>query len=300
MDHFLREIAHIENERRVALTSAYPALLPLVLESKRALRSMVYAAHPQFKTARANSTSNSNSTPSQTNDTWFHVTDHSSPLYRKYNKRELDEGKIENINIAIAHLNGLVIPPGKTFSFWKHVGRPSSKRGFKKGLVLANGRLKEDIGGGLCQLSNLIAYMFACTECAFVERKHHSRDVFPDSNRSVPFASGATIFYNLIDLRIKNTYPFPVRLNLRTTDTQLRGSIDIPVTQNYFIKLEERESYFIQSARTKKIYRCNNLSRVFYEKNTRNKIKKEPLWSNVAEVMYDKRDIMQAIVVANG
>lgn len=293
MERFLREIAHIENSKRVALTSAYPALLPLVLESKRALHSLAYTLRPQFRTTRANL----NSATSPTRDSWFHVADHSSPLYRKYNKRELDEGKIENINIAITSLNGLVIPPGKIFSFWKHVGRPSAKRGFKKGLVLANGRLKEDVGGGLCQLSNLIAYMFACTECAFVERQHHSRDVFPDNNRTVPFASGATVFYNLIDLQIKNTYPFPVRLNVRTTDTQLRGSIDMPVQLDYFIKLEEREHFYIKSARTHKVYRCNKLSRVFYEKNTRNKIKEVPLWVNVAQVMYDERDIKQEVVL---
>lgn len=279
MDFFLNEINKIENDNRIALTSKYPILLPFILESRRFSRSMFYNLHPKFKTIN-----------SQT-DTWFHLTEHSSPLYRKYNKKELDEGKIENIKIAIKNLDGIVIYPGKVFSFWKHVGRSSSKRGFKKGLVLSNGHLKEDVGGGLCQLSNLIAYMFACTECLFIERKHHSRDVFPDSNRTVPFASGATVFFNLIDLKIKNTYPFPLKLNLRTTDTQLRGSIDGAIQLDYFVKLEEQESCFIKSKKTNKLYRCNNLSRVFYKKNTKNEIKKENLWKNIAEVMYDENSI---------
>jgi vancomycin resistance protein VanW len=239
------------------------------------IRSIFYTIHPKYRTSNSQ------------DSVWFHLTEHSSPLYRKYNKRELDEGKIENIKIAIKNLNGIVIPPGNVFSFWKHVGRSSSKRGFKKGLVLSNGHLKEDVGGGLCQLSNLIAYMFACSECEFVERKHHSKDVFPDSNRTVPFASGATVFFNLIDLKIKNTYPFPVKLNLRTTDTQLRGSLDAPVMLDHFVKLEETESHFVTSEKTKKVYRCNRLNRVFYKKNTKEKIGEENLWENIAEVMYD-------------
>jgi vancomycin resistance protein VanW len=287
MDFFLNEIKKIETNNRVALTSKYPSLLPFILESKRIVRSAFYNFHPKFKTVNSITSS------------WFHLAEHSSPLYRKYNKKELDEGKIRNIKIAIKSLNNLVIPPGKVFSFWKHVGRTSSKRGFKNGLVLSNGHLKEDIGGGLCQLSNLIAYMFACSECSFIERKHHSKDVFPDNNRVVPFASGATVFFNLIDLKIKNNYPFPLKLNLRTTNTQLRGSIDLPVSLNYFVKLEEKKSFFIKSIKTKKLYRCNGLNRVFYKKNTRDKIKEDVLWANTAEVMYDESHIKQAILLAD-
>lgn len=285
MDFFLQEIKKIERSKRVALTRVYPMLLPLVLEGKRFMRWMVYTLHPKFRTSR------------DTGLAWYHITEHSSPLYRKYNKRELDEGKIENIKIAIKQLDGIVIPPGHVFSFWKHVGRSSADRGFKTGLLLSNGFLREGVGGGLCQLSNLIAYMFACSECVFVERKHHSKDVFPDNNRSVPFASGATVFFNLIDVKIKNTYPFPIKLNLRTTDTQLRGSISAPVSLSYVVKVEEKESGFIQSSLTKNIYRCNKLHRVFYEKHTKTRIKEEPLWKNVAEVMYDPSNITQPVRV---
>jgi vancomycin resistance protein VanW len=240
MKKFLKQIHNQEKQTRRAFTSRHPFMLPFILESKRMLRSINYKFNPKFKTQKTKDT------------TWFHLTEHSSPLYRKYNKRELDEGKIENIKIAIKSLNEIVIPSGKVFSFWKHVGRTSKRKGFKSGLVLSDGQLKEDIGGGLCQLSNMLAYMFACSECIFVERKHHSRDVFPDYNRTIPFASGATIFFNLIDLKIKNTYPFPIKINLRTTDTQLRGSLSVPISLDYFLKLEEKESCFIKSKKTKK------------------------------------------------
>ena len=250
-------------------------------------RSLFYGLHPKFKMGKSK------------NEKWFQITAHSSPLYRKYNKKDLDDGKVQNIKVAIKSLDGILIPPGKTFSFWRHVGRSSAKRGFKKGLVLSAGQLKEDVGGGLCQLSNLIAYMFACSECVFIERKHHSRDVFPDYERVIPFASGATIFFNLIDLKIKNSYPFPIQLNLRTTDTQLRGSLSAPAPLNYSVKLEEKESYFIKSSNTDRLYRCNRLHRVFYKKGTKEKIQEEPLWLNVAQVMYDEKNLKREILSAD-
>jgi len=284
MEEYLKQINKLEQTRRIALTSKYPQLLPFILEFKRVICSMRYNFDSRFRTKKSKDLE------------WFHLVEHSSPLYRRYNKRELDEGKVENIKIAIQSLNDVVIPPGKTFSFWKHVGRSSRKRGFKNGLVLSGGQLKEDIGGGLCQLSNLIAYMFACTECAFVERKHHSRDVFPDYNRTIPFASGATIFFNLIDLKVKNNYSFPIKLTLRTTDTQLRGSLSSPFSLDYFVKLEEKESFFIKSKKTNNLYRCNRLHRVFYEKNTKKKMKETSLWLNTAQVMYDEKSVKQEIL----
>jgi len=287
MHDYLKQIKILEQRNRIAITSRYPILLPFILESKRTIRSMFYKLHPKFKMEKSK------------NEKCFHLTEHSSPLYRKYNKKELDDGKVNNIKIAIKSLDGIVIPPGKTFSFWKHVGRSSSKRGFKKGLVLSAGQLKEGTGGGLCQLSNLIAYMFACSESVFVERKHHSRDVFPDYDRIVPFASGATIFFNLIDLKVKNVYPFSIKLNLHTTDTQLRGSLSVPMPLDYFVKLEEKESYFIKSTKTDKLYRCNKLYRIFYKKITKKKIKEELLWLNVVQVMYDEKSIKKEIILAD-
>ncbi len=286
MNIYNQQIKKMGTNNRVALTRQYPVLLPVILETKILLRSLRYNLNPIFNFKK------------QTIGTQFNLIEHSSPLFRKFNARELDEGKIENINIAIKHLNGIIIPPGTVFSFWKHVGRPTVKKGFKKGLVLSGGQLKEDIGGGLCQLSNLIAYMFACTECYFVERKHHSKDVFPDSGRTIPFASGATVFFNLIDLKVKNTYSFPLKLNLRTTATQLRGSISAPIQLDYSIKIKETDSAFIKVG-TNKIYRCNTLKRIYYEKHTHEQIKQNLLWVNVAEVMYDEKNIKKPILSLN-
>ena len=72
------------------------------------------------------------------------------------------------------------------------------------GMVLHNGGFKPGVGGGLCQLSNLIYWMTLHTPLTVVERWRHSYDVFPDAERTQPFGSGATVAYNHIDLQIRN------------------------------------------------------------------------------------------------
>jgi vancomycin resistance protein VanW len=53
-------------------------------------------------------------------------------------------------------------------------------------------------------MSNLIYWMTLHTPLTVVERHRHGYDVFPDSNRTQPFGSGATCFYPYGDLMIQN------------------------------------------------------------------------------------------------
>ena len=48
----------------------------------------------------------------------------------------LQENKAVNIGLACKKLNGLVIHPGETFSFWQTIGATSKRRGYKDGRVL--------------------------------------------------------------------------------------------------------------------------------------------------------------------
>ena len=58
--------------------------------------------------------------------------------------------KVTNLRLAIAHLVGLLIRPGQTFSIWYLVGRPTTRKGYLPGLVLNQGKITNGIGGGLC------------------------------------------------------------------------------------------------------------------------------------------------------
>lgn len=150
---------------------------------------------------------------------------HKTPLLRKLKDVDmyLQYNKITNLKIAVGRLNSIVIYPGELFSYWKLIGKPTRSKGYVDGMVLFCGTFHAGTGGGLCQLSNLIYWMTLHTPLTVKERYRHSFDIFPDSNRTQPFGSGATCVYNYRDLMIQNNTSQPYQLCLKVTDDYLTG-----------------------------------------------------------------------------
>jgi vancomycin resistance protein VanW len=156
----------------------------------------------------------------------FEYFSHSTPLYRQLKNVDMymQENKVVNLKIAAARLQNIILRPGETFSYWKVIGKPTAKKGYLKGMVLKSGEVTAAVGGGLCQLSNLIYWITAHTPLTVVERHRHGYDVFPDSGRSQPFGSGATCFYNYGDLMIKNDCDVSFQLRLAVGEKELEGA----------------------------------------------------------------------------
>lgn len=153
--------------------------------------------------------------------------EHRSTLLRKLKDVDmyLQHNKVENLRLAIARIDGVVIRPGETFSVWRMVGRPTKRKGYREGMMIHNGRVATGTGGGLCQLGNLLYWMALHTSLTVKERWRHSYDVFPDVNRTVPFACGATLAYNYIDLQLYNGTDATFKINLWLDDEYLHGKI---------------------------------------------------------------------------
>lgn len=165
------------------------------------------------------------------------VAAHATPLVRDLAglDPDLQRGKVTNLRIAAARLDGLVLAPGQVLSFWWHVRRPTARRGFVDGLVLDHGELRAGTGGGLCQVTNLLSWLTLHTPLEVTERWRHSYDVFPDADRTQPFGSGATCAWPSLDLQVTNPTDAPFRLSLRVGETHLEGAwtSDRPVGLRY-------------------------------------------------------------------
>jgi vancomycin resistance protein VanW len=152
---------------------------------------------------------------------------HKSFLLRPLKNVEmhLQHNKVTNLKIAIRHLDKVIIKPGQTFSIWRLVGRPTKSKGYLEGMTLHNGKISTDTGGGLCQLGNLLYWMALHTPLTIKERWRHGYDVFPDINRTIPFACGATLSYNYIDLQLENNTDYFFQINLWLDKEYLNGEI---------------------------------------------------------------------------
>lgn len=176
----------------------------------------------------------------------YSVAQHRSFLLRPLKDVEmyLQHNKTTNLQLAINNITGIVIKPGETFSLWKLVGRPTKQKGYLEGLTLENGKIGKGIGGGLCQLGNLLYWMALHTPLVVTERWRHSYDVFPDVNRKLPFGSGATLSYNYIDLQLHNPTDKVFQLNLWIDDGYLHGEVRSDKAAEYNYEVFESDHSF--------------------------------------------------------
>ncbi|ABR47625.1 VanW family protein [Alkaliphilus metalliredigens QYMF] len=171
------------------------------------------------------------------------VFQYKTPLLRKLKGVDmwLQYNKVKNLEIASNKLNRIIIEPSETFSYWRLIGNTTRKKGYVDAMVLFYGKVTTGVGGGLCQLSNLIYWMTLHSPLTVTERYRHSYDVFPDSKRSQPFGSGATCAYNYLDLQIKNETNYNYQLVVYLTDTDLIGEwrVEVPPTRRYEVYEKE-------------------------------------------------------------
>ena len=176
------------------------------------------------------------------------VAEHSSPLRREIAGHDvrLQAGKEHNIAIAASLLNGLLIPPNRIFSYHHTVGRPSRLRGFRKGLELHAGRPSQGIGGGCCQVGNLLYVLALQGGMKIVERHRHALDLFPDQDRKVPFGCGATVFYNYADLRFENPLSQSILLKVWIEKGMLHGQLRVKEVPAWTVEVYEVGHRFFQ------------------------------------------------------
>lgn len=217
----------------------------------------------------------------------FTVKRHQSLLRRRLGNSDpqLQENKIVNLGIACPTIDGILIRPGEIFSFWRRVGRATAEKGYLEGMQLSRGSVVRGVGGGLCQLANLLYWMTLHTPMKVVERHHHSFDAFPDEGRTLPFGSGAGVFYNYIDLRFFNPTEFTFQFRLEITREHLRGAVfsDKETPNSYHI-LEKNHAFVPTGDR---IFRENEIWRETIDRRTGNRIGEELLVKNRSEVKYE-------------
>ena len=212
---------------------------------------------------------------------------HATPLMRQLRGEDLQlqRNKITNLRLAVDRLDGIVLAPGETFSYWKLIGKPSRRKGYLEGMVLFLGRIGSDVGGGLCQLSNLIFWMTLHTPLTVVERYRHSHDVFPDANRTQPFGSGATCAYPHRDLMIRNDTQQPFQLCLRVGKTHLEGAWRAMTPPEYRYQIVERNAR-MEQAFWGGYVRHNELFRRIFTPDGE-LVREEFLFANGAIMMYN-------------
>lgn len=212
---------------------------------------------------------------------------HSSILLRKLHgvDMKLHENKVTNITIACSKINGIIIKPNEVFSYWKLVGSPSKKNGFKEGLVIGRDGFDKGYGGGLCQMANMIHMLVLHSPLKVIELHHHTDALFPDDRRRVPFGTGTSVYYNNVDYRFLNNQDQDVQILVWVENGELCGELRSERPFPYRYKLVEEGHHFKMENGV--FYRISKVYRIVIDRETNKEIKKELILDNHSEVMYD-------------
>ena len=111
--------------------------------------------------------------------------------------------RVFNINHAASKLNGVLVPPGETFSFVKQIGDISKLTGYKEAYIIQGGRTVLGDGGGVCQVSTTLFRAILNSGLPVVERNQHAYRV-QYYEQDMPPGVDAAIYVPTVDLKFKN------------------------------------------------------------------------------------------------
>jgi len=212
---------------------------------------------------------------------------HTSLIRRKLGDvdMQLQENKAGNLALAAPKINGVLIKPGETFSFWQLIGPCTKRRGYKEGLTISSGKPTRGIGGGMCQFTNLIHWLVLHSPLDIIEHHHHDRvDLFPDYGRKVPFGCGTSIMYNYLDYRFKNNTGSTFQILTRITETHLCGELRVCSLQENSFHILEEDAHFAKIGEY--YYRKNIIVKRVIDKRTGKELSKKIIKKSHAKVMY--------------
>ncbi len=219
------------------LSERYPALYPWAVRAHQARR------HLQWLRSDASWASARAAEPLP-----VRVIKHSSLLMRELSEDEmvLQRNKVTNLGLATRRIDTVLIRPGETFSFNKVVGNCTRRKGYVEGMRLSNGEAISGVGGGICQLANLLHWMFL-----------HS-----------PLNDSDTTF----------------QLRTWVDERHLRGELRADEATELSYRVHAREEVFLRYEG--RIYRKNEIWRAAISKRTGKVVGEEHLKSNCALVKY--------------
>ena len=143
--------------------------------------------------------------------------------------------RTNNIRLSASFINDMVLLPGGEFSFNGTVGQRTTARGFQSAGAYLNGRLIDEVGGGICQIATTVYNAAVRANLEITERRCHSLTV-----GYVPLGHDATVNWGTTDLKFKNNTDYPIKIQA----SQSGGSVTVTIigtkVNDYTVSFEHR------------------------------------------------------------
>lgn len=153
------------------------------------------------------------------------------------------KNRTHNITVGAKRFNGIVLEPGKEFSFNKLLGDIDASTGYLPELVIKGGKLIPEYGGGLCQVSTTVFRAANEAGLPILERHPHALPV----RYYNPQGYDATIYPGVSDLRFANDTPAHILIQSKIVGSKLYFEI-YGTKDGRQVTLDGPHSYDIQKS----------------------------------------------------
>ena len=127
---------------------------------------------------------------------------------------DINKGRIINISVACNRLTR-VMQPGEELDFNADVGPYKKSLGYQPAYVLVDGKSVPGYGGGTCQVSStLYNALLQLPGIEILQRRPHG----PGGAKYLPHGVDAAVGNTSLNLRFRNNYDFPIRVEGHTSD----------------------------------------------------------------------------------
>ncbi len=134
--------------------------------------------------------------------------------YYKMVQTKSNISRINNIKVACERLTR-VMQPGESLNFNKDVGPYKKSLGYQEAPVLIEGTSRPGYGGGTCQVSStLYNALLQLPGVEILQRRPHG----PGGASYLPHGVDAAVGNSNLNLRFRNNYDFPIRIEGHTSD----------------------------------------------------------------------------------
>ena len=142
-------------------------------------------------------------------------------------------GRNNNLKLACAAVNGLILKPGEVFSYNGTLGERTRAKGYQAASAYIGGETVDTVGGGICQISSSLYYCALLSDLEIVDRKNHGY-----VSSYMPKGMDATVSWPSLDFKFKNNMDYPIKIeaysNGGTTTVSIYGTDE----RDYYVKME--------------------------------------------------------------
>ena len=127
-----------------------------------------------------------------------------------------------NVTLAAAAINNLVLNPGEEFSYNGTVGQRTTEKGYLGAGAYSGGQVVTEVGGGICQVSSTLYYCTLLANLEITERTCHYFGV-----SYLPAGLDATVSWPSPDFKFVNNRDYPIKIVAYTDLNALTVTVEI-------------------------------------------------------------------------